>query len=539
MSAWKTCTKYGNTSEQTVALPHELRQPLYTPVMLRINNPAIRGRLSLAPPCGPSSWAYGVSVMITVAKSNRPTNARDTLVVLDSLTQLRNLDLERSDRQYLTEQLEVDPQFAVCDVSGRLFLVHLTSKGQRHLQLEKARKAGDAMVGRLNAAKRTEAQLISLQDDGALTLALAEGACLGNYAFRKYKSETKGAPTMEKLVLIAKEVSAAEVEELNDICEGTTTARDLVNEPVSFLNATQLAAEIRTLAKASGFKVEVMEKARIEAMGMGGLLAVNKGSVDPPTFSVLEWKPKNAVNKKPLVLVGKGVVYDTGGLSLKPTPNSMDQMKCDMAGAAAVACAISIVAKQELPVHVIGLVPATDNRPGGNAYAPGDVVRMHSGLTVEVLNTDAEGRMILADALSYGERFKPELIMTMATLTGAAMRAIGTYGTAVMGTATDEEFAKLEAAGNTVFERTARLPFWDEYGEEIISDVADIKNLGSDLAGAQTAGKFLGRFTTHPFIHLDIAGPAFLTKRDAYRTKGGTGVGVRLFYEFIKQRARK
>lgn len=476
--------------------------------------------------------------MITLSKSSRPAAARDTLVILTDIGQLRNLDLERGDRQYLTEQLNADPQLAACDVSGRLVLVHLVKEAATAVQLEKARRAGDAMVTRLNAAKRTEAQLISLQDECALTLALAEGGALGNYAFRKYKSDEKGAPTMEKLAIIAKEVSAKEVEELGDIVEATCTARDLVNEPVSFLNATQLGAEIRTLAKSTGFKVEVMEKARIEALGMGGLLAVNKGSLDPPTFSVLEWKPKNAVNKKPLVLVGKGVVYDTGGLSLKPTPNSMDQMKCDMAGAAAVACAIALVARQELPVHVIGLIPATDNRPGGNAYAPGDVIRMHSGLTVEVLNTDAEGRLILADALSYGERYKPELVMSIATLTGAAMRAIGTYGTAVMGTAPDSEFDKLEAAGNAVFERTARLPFWDEYGEEIISDVADIKNLGSDLGGAQTAGKFLARFTTHPYIHLDIAGPAFLTRRDGYRTKGGTGVGVRLFYEFIKQRAK-
>jgi leucyl aminopeptidase len=475
--------------------------------------------------------------MITLAKSTRPAAGRDTLVILDNLIQLRNLDVERNDRQYLTEQLQADGQLATCDVSGRLIMVHLIAKGIRSAQLEKARRAGDSMAVRLNGAKRTEAQLISLQDDAAFTLALAEGVALGSYAFRKYKSDDKGAPTLQKLGIIAKEASAAAVEELSDLCEATCTARDLVNEPVSFLNAVQLGAEIRTLAKTSGFKVEVMEKSRIEALGLTGLLAVNRGSVDPPTFSVLEWKPKNAVNKKPLVLVGKGVVYDTGGLSLKPTANSMDQMKCDMAGAAAVACAISAVAKQELPVHVIGLIPATDNRPGGNAYVPGDVVRMHSGLTVEVLNTDAEGRMILADALSYAERYKPELVMTMATLTGAAMRAIGTYGTVVLGTAPDSEFQHLESAGNTVFERVARLPFWDEYGEEIISDVADIKNLGSDLGGAQTAGKFLARFTTHPFIHLDIAGPAFLTKRDAYRTKGGTGVGVRLFYEFIKRRA--
>jgi leucyl aminopeptidase len=475
--------------------------------------------------------------MITLAKSTRPSTSRDTLVVLNDLSQLRHLDLERSDRQYLNEQLTADPGLAVCDVSGRLVLAHLVKDGDRHQQLEKARKAGDAMAARLNGSKRTEAQVISLQDDAALTLALAEGVALGSYAFRKYKTDEKGAPTLTKLSLVAKEVTAADVEELGDLCEAVWTARDLVNEPVSFLNATQLAAEIKTLSRNSGFKVQVLDKAQIEAQGMGGLLAVNKGSLDAPTFSILEWKPKNAVNKKPLLLVGKGVVYDTGGLSLKPTPNSMDQMKCDMAGAAAVACAMAVVAKRELPVHVVALIPATDNRPGGNAYAPGDVVRMHSGLTVEVLNTDAEGRLILADALSYGERYKPELAITVATLTGAAMRAIGTYGSVTMGTAPDAQFKHLEAAGDQVFERLARLPFWEEYGDEIISDVADIKNLGSDLGGAQTAGKFLARFTTQPFIHLDIAGTAFFTRRDAYRTKGGTGVGVRLLYEFLKRRA--
>lgn len=476
--------------------------------------------------------------MIELAKGSRPAAARDTLVVLDGLSQLRNLDLERADRQYLTEQLQADPALAVCDISGRLVMAHLTSKEDRSKQLEKARRAGDAMAARLNGAKRKEAQLVSLQDDADLTLALAEGCALGCYAFRKYKSEEKGAPALEKLTIVAKEASAARVEELEDLCDAVWTARDLVNEPVSFLNAKQLAAEIRTLSRNAGFKLEVLGKDRIEAMGMGGLVAVNKGSVDEPTFSILEWKPKQAVNKRPLLLVGKGVVYDTGGLSLKPTPNSMDQMKCDMAGAAAVACAMAVAARQQLPVHVVGLIPATDNRPGGNAYVPGDVVRMHNGLTVEVLNTDAEGRMILADALSYGEQFKPELVMTLATLTGAAMRAIGNYGSAIMGTAGEPAFTRIAQAGDNVYERVARLPFWDEYGEEIISDVADIKNLGSDLAGAQTAGKFLARFTTHPFIHIDIAGPAFLTKRDGYRTKGGSGVGVRLLYEFLKLRAK-
>lgn len=475
--------------------------------------------------------------MIELAKAQRAAASRDSLVILDDLAQLRTLDLERADRQYLIEQLKADPALGVVDVSGRMVMAHLASAPDAGKRLEQARRAGDAMAARLNSAKRKDAQVISLQDDAALTLALAEGAILGSYAFRKYKTDGNGAPTLEKVSIFAKEVSADQAEELADLCEAVFTARDLVNEPVSFLNAKQLAAEIRNLSRNAGFKAQVLGKEQIAALGMGGLIAVNKGSIDEPTFSILEWKPKGAVNKKPIVLVGKGVVYDTGGLSLKPTPNSMDQMKCDMAGAAAVACAISVAAKRELPVHIIGLIPATDNRPGGNAYAPGDVVRMHSGLTVEVLNTDAEGRMILADALSYGEQYNGELVMTLATLTGAAMRAIGHYGSAVMGTAAEADFKKLEAAGRTTYERVAQLPFWDEYGDEIKSEVADIKNLGSDLAGAQTAGKFLARFTTRPFIHIDIAGPAFITKKDSYRTRGGTGVGVRLLYEFLKQRA--
>ncbi|MDQ3101119.1 MAG: leucyl aminopeptidase [Bacteroidota bacterium] len=481
--------------------------------------------------------------MISLVKTSRPTAARDTLVVIDDIAQLRELDLERNDRQYLTEQFEDENDFASCDISGRLVLVHrLIGKRagkDRSSQLEKARKAGDRMAVRLNELKRIEAQLIGLQADPLLTLAVAEGIALGSYGFRKYKTDKKGAPTLEKLSVIAKEITGKALEEITDICEATLIARDLVNEPLSFLNAQQLSAEIKNLSRNSGFKVQVLDRAKIEALGMGGLMAVNKGSIDEPTFNIIEWKPKNAVNSKPLMLVGKGVVYDTGGLSLKPTANSMDQMKCDMAGAAAVACAISIAAKQELPLHVIGLIPATDNRPGGNAYVPGDVVRMHSGLTVEVLNTDAEGRMILADALSYGERFDPELVITIATLTGSAARAIGAYATVCMGTADHERFAELENCGAQVHERVVRFPFWDEYGEEIKSDVADIKNLGSDMGGAITAGKFLGRFTTKPFIHLDIAGPAFLMKRDSYRTKGGTGVGVRLFYEYMKRRANK
>jgi leucyl aminopeptidase len=278
-----------------------------------------------------------------------------------------------------------------------------------------------------------------------------------------------------------------------------------------------------------------LNKKQIEALKMGGLLGVNKGSIDPPTFTIMEYKPKNAKNKKPIVLVGKGVVFDTGGLSLKPTPGSMDEMKCDMAGGAAVVGAIYAIAANKLPVHVVALVPATDNRPGGNALCPQDVITISDGTTVEVLNTDAEGRLILADALVYAKKYKPELVIDLATLTGAAVRSIGTYASAVMATADQKVVNNLMDSGFEVWERLIQFPMWKEYGEEMKSDVADLKNLGGAFAGQISAAKFLEHFTDYPWIHIDIAGPAYQNAAQAYRTKGGVGVGVRLLYDFIKK----
>lgn len=474
--------------------------------------------------------------MLSISKTSRTTGAKDTLVILTDPAQLRGIDLERNDRQYLIEQLSADAPVATCDISGRLVMVHQVRKGNTSQQLEQARRAGNAMAQRLIAAKRETALAISLQNDAELTLALIEGATLGAYDFTKYKTGEQ-ARTLNKLGVFAKEVTPAALQTLTDTCGIVCAARDLVNEPASTLTSVELAKAAQALGKSAGFTVKVMDKKQITAEGMGGLLAVNQGSVNPPTFTIMEWKPKNAVNTKPILLVGKGVVYDTGGLSLKPTPNSMDSMKCDMGGAAAVIGAITATAKAKLPVHVIALVPSTDNAISATAYGPGDVIRMHSGLTVENLNSDAEGRIILADALSYGERYDAETVVTVATLTGAAVRAIGTHATVIMGTAPQDQFDRLHAAADTTFERVAPMPFWDEYGEELKSDIADLKNIGGPLAGQITAGKFLARFTTKPFIHLDIAGPAFLDKRDHYRTKGGTGVGVRLLQEFIKRRA--
>jgi leucyl aminopeptidase len=212
----------------------------------------------------------------------------------------------------------------------------------------------------------------------------------------------------------------------------------------------------------------------------------------------------------------------------------MDEMKCDMAGGAAVVGAMTAVASNKLPVWVVGLVPATDNRPGGDALAPQDIITISDGTTVEVLNTDAEGRLILADALVYAKKYNPELVIDLATLTGAAIRAIGTYASAVMANANQEVVDKLLNSGMDVWERMIQFPMWDEYGEEMKSDIADLKNLGGAFAGQISAAKFLEHFTNYPWIHIDIAGPAYQNAAQAYRTKGGVGVGVRSLYHFIK-----
>jgi leucyl aminopeptidase len=323
------------------------------------------------------------------------------------------------------------------------------------------------------------------------------------------------------------------VTRLNHVLDAVRVTRDLVNEVPNYQTPIQFSEQLQELGTEAGFTTEVLDELQIQALKMGGLIAVNQGSEDAPTFTIMEWKPEGAVNTKPYVLVGKGVVFDTGGLSLKPTPQSMDFMKCDMAGAAVVAGVLYAAAKTNLPLHVIGLIPATDNRPGGKAFFPGDVLTMHNGMTVEVLNTDAEGRLILADALSFAQKYEPELVLDFATLTGSAARAIGKEGVVAMGTAGDDVMGAIKKAGEQVHERIVEFPLWDEYKKHIESDIADIKNLGTADAGAISAGKFLECFTNYPWVHFDIAGTAYLFGEDSYRGKAATGSGVRLAYNYL------
>jgi len=363
-----------------------------------------------------------------------------------------------------------------------------------------------------------------------------EGLLLSIYSFDKYKTKEEESDKLKypSKIFLSGDIDDFTVKWLIYITDAAYFARDLINEPVSYLNATTLAGEITRIGESAGFKVDVLNKGKIEALKMGGLLAVNKGSVDPPAFCIMDWHPDNSLNKKPIILVGKGVVYDTGGLNIK-TGDYMAGMKGDMAGAAIVTGVLYTAAKAGIPLHIIGLVPSTDNRPGGNAYTPGDVITMHNKLTVEIGNTDAEGRIILADAISYASKYSPELIINVATLTGTAAMTFGNQAIAMMTNADRKVIELLDECGNEVYERVAELPFWDEYGELLKSDIADLNNIGGREAGTITAGKFLERFAEYPLIHLDIAGTEMLKKDDYYRLKSGSGSGLRLLATFLKK----
>ena len=402
---------------------------------------------------------------------------------------------------------------------------------------ELLRKSAFVLQTTLQKEKIKEVDIFNIENKNDFTLSFAEGLILSNYQFLKYfnkKEVEKKLFTLENINLVSETLTEKEVFELQTITEAVYLTRDLVNEPVSYLNAPKLVEEIKKLGLELNFNVEIFEKSKIESLKMGGLLAVNQGSIDPPYFSILEWKPKNAKNTKPIVLLGKGVVYDTGGLSLKPS-NHMTTMKADMGGAGSVIGTFYAVAKNNLPIHLIGLIPATDNRPCGNAYTPDDVVTMYDGTTVEVKNTDAEGRMILADALSYAKKYEPKLVIDLATLTGATAYFIGKEGIASFPNEEGEEFLQvLKKHGKNVYERLVEFPMWEEYSEYLKSDIADMSNVSSK-AGAITAGKFLEHFTDYPWIHLDIAGTAFLEGKDNYRGKGATASGVRLLYDYLRK----
>lgn len=466
---------------------------------------------------------------------------KNSIYIIDSIDQLTSIPgLEKRETSYIEKSIQNEQNIIPVNQYDKfLFIYWLKHKNSEWETSEMLRKAGSTLHDILNKEKIGEVYLRNLSKSISASYHLAQGLALSAQQFLKYRSDaTKKTFHLKTISFDKQGITLKDMRQLSTIDEAVGHARRLVNEPLNFLTATQLAKEISTLGKAAGFKVTTLNKSQIEKEKMGGILAVNRGSILPPTFSVMEYKPAKSLNKQPIVLVGKGIVYDTGGLSLKPTPASMDRMKSDMSGAALVTGAMYAIARLQLPLHVVALVPATENRPGENAYVPGDVITMYDGTSVEVLNTDAEGRLVLADALHWAKRYKPELVIDFATLTGAASSAIGDVAMVYMGTADDTVKKSLEDSGYRQYERMVQFPMWDEYGDMIKSEIADLKNIGGPYGGAITAGKFLQHFTAYPWVHFDIAGVSFNVSKRNYMPAGGTAFGLRMLLDFLNNYGR-
>ncbi len=381
------------------------------------------------------------------------------------------------------------------------------------------------------------------RDPEEVSQALVEGSMLGLYRFLKYKTNEENDRNKDITSITLLTGTPASVKALRTgagtgaaIADSTAMVRDMVSSPPVDMTPAIIAAKARELARQFGFRVQVLERAQMQKLGMGALLGVASGSVQPPKFIIIEYRKGG---KKPFIaLVGKTITFDSGGISIKPSEN-MDKMKDDMSGGAAVLGAVRTAAALKLPLNIVGLLPATENMPGGGAYKPGDILRTLSGQTIEIMNTDAEGRLILSDALAYACRYKPAVIVDIATLTGACRIALGQEATGMVGT--DENLKqKISDAGEKTGERVWEMPLWDGYYEQIKSDIADMKNTGGRDGGVITAAALLSKFVQkYPWVHLDIAATAWTEKERPYTPKGATGIGMRLLTQFLRDYEKK
>jgi len=418
---------------------------------------------------------------------------------------------------------------------------------QRELNLEKLRAAFASVVRHLQnmnikeAATSINLNLIPGKKEQVIQ-AVVEGTLLGLYQYTPYKTVGReDLKEMEALNIIAdaKDFSLIEstVKKARIITGAVYFARDLISAPSNEMTPSVMAQKAGEIARRKNVSCKVLDKNRMKEMGMNALLAVASGSHEEPKFIILEYAggKKNAA---PIVLVGKGLTFDSGGISIKPA-EKMDEMKTDMSGGAAVMGVVMAAADLHLPLNVVALVPATENLPGGSAYKPGDILKSYSGKTIEVLNTDAEGRLILADALAYAVELKPEAVIDVATLTGACVVALGDDVIGMLGT--DDKLKKeIDKAAKATGELVWELPLWESYHEQIKSDIADYKNTGGRAAGTITAAAFLSKFAGDaPWAHLDIAGPAWTGKDKPYIPRGASGVTVRLLVEFLRNRVQR
>ena len=450
----------------------------------------------------------------------------------------RSLPLSRRELDLVKERRAVKRNFLLVfdRLPYHLYLLSFDSEKPTAESQEGLRRSAMKVLKRLEEDKVAD---LTVTGEGILAdemAAMVEGLTLADYSFDRYRN--KESYHLATLTIDDRFMQPALLEANKHLWNRMFWCREWVNLPVQDLNAASFADELQSIASdLDGVKCTVMDKKKIESLRMGGLLAVNRGSVDEPRFVVLEYTPSNqSTPSNPIVLVGKGIMYDTGGLNIKPG-SYMEEMKSDMAGAATMASVLFAAADNKLPVHIVALLPMTDNRPGFNAYAADDILTMYDGTTVEVVNTDAEGRLILADAIAYAAKnYNPALIIDAATLTGAAVRAISTFGIAAMQQHAANPFNLLKIVGDQVFERLVEFPMWSEYDELIKSEIADLRNSStSPQAGTITAGKFLAHFAKEvPYIHLDIAGVAYFTKPQHCYRVGASAYGMRLLYAFLQ-----
>jgi leucyl aminopeptidase len=420
----------------------------------------------------------------------------------------------------------------------RLILVGLGRK--MDLSAERVRLAAGKAAA---AARGAGARDVAVSADGLpldpeeLGQSLAEGTVLGLYRFLQYKTKDEnGKKDIAAVTIVTdRESQVAKVRQgarTGEIIAGSAAmARDMVSTPSADMTPSVIAGLARGVAKKYRLRVQVLDRERMKKLGMGALIGVAAGSVQPPAFIIVEYR---GGGKRPwIALVGKAITFDSGGISIKPAEN-MDRMKDDMSGGAAVLGAIRNAAALRLPLNVVGLLPATENMPSGSAYKPGDVLRTMSGQTIEIINTDAEGRLILADALAYACRYKPAAIVDIATLTGACRIALGQEAVGMVGNS-DALKQQVRAAGERTGERVWEMPLWEGYQDQIKSDIADMKNTGGRDGGMITAACLLSRFVEqYPWVHLDIAGTAWTDKDRAYTPKGATGIGCRLLTQFLR-----
>lgn len=364
------------------------------------------------------------------------------------------------------------------------------------------------------------------------------GIELALYKFDRYKTDDINSKNIDNVTIFVEkpefmDIAKTSISSGQIIGRGVNLARNLSNTPSSDATPSQIAKETKEIADKNNMTYSVLNIKDMKNLGMGGLINVARGSQQPPKLVIMEYN--GGGKSKPIVLVGKGITFDSGGISLKPA-EKMEEMKHDKAGAATVIGTMQTVAQLKLPLNIIGISPLTENLPSGSAYKPGDVLKISNGKTVEVINTDAEGRLILADALAYASKYNPQAVIDLATLTGACVIALGSFATGLLGN-DDDLKQKITSSGEITGERVWELPLWDEYKELLKSDIADMKNVGGRPGGVITAASFLSYFVNYPWVHLDIAGTAW-TNDDGvtkpYNPKGATGVGVRLIIDLFR-----